>query len=237
MVFFSFYSPFLFAHDKVTKNILIYRGAGTCEGCPEAIGAVVSKLGYKIHYIKSGELTAKNFQNAIMYVQPGGSDRVLDTLEALSNEEIKNLQTFIHNGGKYLGVCAGGYLAGIKTEDDNGQLVPAFGLIPSVVEEELKTDDPKVVTINWQNQDYEAYYQGGPMFDLTQIPNAKSFGVYKNSNHSMAILSPYGLGKVGLIGPHLEATKDWFIDDHLPVPKKLNTKLIIDFILSLVNSN
>jgi glutamine amidotransferase-like uncharacterized protein len=223
------------ASGRPADTVLVYRGPGACAGCPEAVGEVLKAMGRKVQYVKPGMLTEKNFSRALLYVQPGGSDRVLDTLEALSKAETDNLRKFVLGGGRYLGICAGGYLAGDRTDDDDGRLVPAFGLLPSVIDQESNNNEPDVMEITWQGADRKVYYQAGPWFDPSQFPGARSFGTYKASGHSMALIVKTGLGKTGVIGPHLEATDDWFIEDHLPVPERSGVPLLKDFIRELVD--
>jgi glutamine amidotransferase-like uncharacterized protein len=228
-----FVSQFIQAESNF-KEVLVFRGSGVCDTCPDAIGDVLRSMGYKVKYIRQGELTKKNFSNAVLYVQPGGSDRILDTIDSLSIVEIKNLKNFVNNGGKYLGICAGGYLAGSKTDDDNGKMVKTFGLVPEIIEEELDVSDAKIINISWQGKDYQAYYQSGPKFKLKKIKKAKSFGEYKDSGHSMAFIAPVGKGNVGLIGPHFEAKDSWFKEDDLEVPKESTLPLLVNFINELL---
>jgi hypothetical protein len=56
------------AQSFSNKFALIYRGAGTCPGCPEAAAEIATKLHLPIRYIEPGSLTADNFANAAVYI-------------------------------------------------------------------------------------------------------------------------------------------------------------------------
>ncbi|MDW5416933.1 BPL-N domain-containing protein [Iodobacter sp. CM08] len=219
------------AQSNRLKKVLIYNGPGTCQGCPEAIGHVLKKAGFNIQYIKPGQLTKRNFLKAAMYVQPGGSDDASEVMDALSENEIRNLKSFVFNGGKYLGICSGGYLAGQHIVDEDK--VKSFGLLPTTVYEEQEDAEPKIETIRWKNKKLSVYFQSGPAFNLNHMPNADIWAIYKNTGNGAALINNYGHGRVGVIGPHLEGTRDWFEDNDLEFPG-LSHDLLMDFINALL---
>jgi hypothetical protein len=45
-----------------------------------------------------------------------------------------------------------------------------------------------------------------------------------------AVIAPFGAGAVGVVGPHPEATPDWFSDVGLTVPDDLRADLTQDLI-------
>ena len=210
----------------------IFNGKGVCEGCAESIGHVLEEMGCRVSYWHQGELTVAAFKGIDLYVQPGGSDRLADTLEVLDGEQIKNLREFVQHGGRYLGICAGAYLAGQKVDQ---QRTAMFGLLPINIRSESQTAGPRLKSVIWQNQKkYLLYFQDGPYFDLAPLTGAQIFGRYEKSGHVAAFIAASGAGKVGLIGPHLEADKDWFKEDHLPLPPLHFRKLGKEFITALM---
>ncbi len=222
----------LFSWGREAKPIaLIYQGPGTCKGCSEAVGDIFKTMGLSFAYIKPGELSPENFKKSWIYVQPGGTDRIEDTLEALSKNEIQNLKNFVGDGGRFLGICAGGYLAGAWT--DTTKKRAAFGLIPSIVEEESKDSKAKLEPIIWRGVSYWVYFQGGPQFKMNEIPRAESWAVYKNTGHSAGLITQFKKGFVGLLGPHFEAQEDWYKDDQLNSPDGYHTDLAREFIEAL----
>ena len=227
---------------EVQQIALIYSGPGSCAGCPEAVGKVLGQLGYKIRYIKPADMTSDNFKSAHLYVQPGGSDFIEYTLNALSFNQINELKKFIYRGGHYLGICAGGYLAGnFATEErkKSHRKIRAFGLIDiDEVNEEIEDNfKPFLIDVRWQNQNRKIYFQAGPHFgEEFKGTNVKIYARYSRSNRIAALMTSYGSGKVGLIGPHPEASTIWYIEDQLSTNYGLNTDLITHFIHDLNQS-
>lgn len=209
---------------------MVFNGAGVCDGCAEAVGVVLEQMGLSVMYIKQGELTPARFSHAFLYVQPGGSDRLEDTLEVLAPAEIQALKDFVAHGGRYLGICAGAYLATTTALDVQG-----FGLLSFNSMEEETDPQPRIESIFWKNQLTQVYFQDGPYFDVDVLrsPKVEVWARYAGSGHVAALISSYGKGRVGVIGPHLEADASWYEQDHLPVPAKFHLDLLARFVRSL----
>lgn len=212
---------------------MIYKGPGACEGCPESIGDVLKEMGIGVHYIRPGQLTLERLRKADLYVQPGGTDYVEDTMKALSKSEVEAIRSYVREGGRYFGVCAGGFLAGEWAEDP-GKHVRAFGLIPGTVFEESKDRKARAEPVKWHGKSYWLYFQDGPKFDPTGVPGAEVWATYAHTDHAAAMMASFGRGRVGLIGPHPEADMDWFTDDHISPPDGTHQDLAIEFIRSLL---
>jgi glutamine amidotransferase-like uncharacterized protein len=212
----------------IQKIAFIYKGPGTCDGCPEAVASVLDDMDIEYEYIKPGELSSQNFNRAWLYVQPGGSDDVNETLESLSRHEIKNIRKFVVSGGSYLGICAGGYLAGRRVDQ-----VAAFNLVPLEVEEEYAESAAKIEEVVWDKEDQLMYFQSGPFFKTNKLPKANILATYKKSNHAAALITPLGGGLVGLIGPHPEADADWYENEDLTLPNGSHIHLLKNFISQL----
>ncbi|HYH24317.1 MAG TPA: hypothetical protein VD834_03130, partial [Blastococcus sp.] len=45
-----------------------------------------------------------------------------------------------------------------------------------------------------------------------------------------AVVAPFGRGAVGVVGPHPEASPDWYRDSGLPVPSDLRADLTQDLV-------
>lgn len=218
---------------QANSSALIYKGPGACDGCPESVGDVLKKMGVVVHYIKPGQLTLDRLRKADLYVQPGGTDYVEDTMKALSTSEVDALRTYVSEGGRYLGICAGGFLAGEWAEDP-GKNVRTFGLIPGTVFEESKDRKARAEPIQWRGKNYSLYFQDGPKFDASNVPGGEVWATYLKTGHVAAMMAPFGKGRVGLIGPHPEADMDWFNDDHIAAPDGTHQKLAIQFVRALL---
>lgn len=226
---------FIFASFSIeAKTALIFNGAGTCEGCGEAIGKLLKEKKYKVLYSNELNLSAERLSSADLYVQPGGSDDITETINALTSNQIKAIKDYVEGGGVYLGVCAGAYLAG-KYSDEKLN-IPGFNLIEiSEVDQEIENDDrAKLIKIILPTNEIRyTYYQAGPHFGFNVPANSKIMSYYANTLHIASRISPLGKGKVGLIGPHYEANKSWYKEDKLSMKYGFNIDLFNQFITEL----
>lgn len=209
---------------------LIYKGPGSCLGCPEAAARIATSLQLPIQYIEPGNLTAKTFLNAAVYIQPGGDDS-LDIKEALSAEEISALKNYVKTGGRYWGICAGAYFAG-ETLDDEGK-VEGLNIIPGDAEPYTRSPMARLELVTWQGQKRQMYLQDAPHFRL--LADAKVITIANYNNGSIAaFITDYGKGKVAVCGPHPEADYAWFDKDELPRPTALSQDLAVEMLRELL---
>jgi len=216
---------------------LVYRGPAGCDGCSEAAAALLasSKWNFDVEYVGPNEklqLSAEVLKTATVYAQPGGDDD-LDKTYAIMRRDAPLIRNFVKSGGRYLGFCMGGYLAGAS---------PGFKLLPGDTDEytssrnaSVKSTDDTTVKVYWRDQPRTIYFQDGPYFTLK--PNATDVTVlarYTNGKIA-ALVAPYGKGMVGVVGPHPEATNGWFQEYHLTVPDGLSLDLGHDLIDTAMN--
>jgi hypothetical protein len=149
-----------------------------------------------------------------LYAQPGadGDDHGAFRRQRRDKSAIRD---FVAAGGRYLGICMGGFLA------EPG----FFNIFPGRVDEyyssndaSVTTDDPAVIPILWRGTRRKMYFQDGGFM----VPKRKATGItviaqYTNGSIA-ALVSRYREGKVGLCGPHPEAPPAWYRDRGLRYP-------------------
>jgi hypothetical protein len=87
-----------------------------------------------------------------------------------------------------------------------------------------------VVEVRWRGRPRHLFFQDGPVFLLE--PGAQGVTVlarYPNDEIA-ALTAPFGAGVVGVVGPHPEATSDWYQDTGLVDPDGLDTDLGHDLV-------
>jgi glutamine amidotransferase-like uncharacterized protein len=191
---------------------LVYRGPAGCEGCSEGVAALLesSQWHFVVKYVGPNEalhLSQATLKTATLYAQPGG-DGTVDTAFAALQDDAQLIRNFVRSGGRYLGICMGGYLAGTD---------PGFNLLPGDSDEfitspqaSVTTDADTTVKVLWRSQPHEMYFQDGPYFIVN--PGAKGVTVlatYTNGEIA-AMVAPYGKGRIGVSGPHPEAMASWY---------------------------
>jgi hypothetical protein len=201
---------------------VVYRGPASAPGCAEAVAALLRSApsSFRTAYCGPEErlpLHRTALAGAALYAQPGGGDD-LEAAWAAMRPFADTLRTWLRGGGRYVGFCMGGFLAGSD---------PGFGLLPGDSGEYVGSpgatvhdDGDALVDVSWRGTRRAVYFQGGP--DFTIAPGGGATVVASYPNGAIAALSaPYGAGRVGVIGPHPEAPASWYREADLTVPDPL----------------
>ncbi|MDT0351239.1 BPL-N domain-containing protein [Pseudonocardia charpentierae] len=209
---------------------LVYRGpAARPTACTEAVADLLrsSPLGFEVRYVGRGEkLRPATLSRAVLYAQPGGG--TLRAAYCLMRRHRATIRDYVAAGGRYLGFCLGGYLAGAT---------PGFDLLPGDTDQYVATPGATVrgtgdviIDVDWRGHRRQLFFQDGPVF--VPAPGATGATVlarYPNGGIA-ALVAPFGAGRVGVVGPHPEATADWYHDAGLRAPSRLPTDLGHDLI-------
>ncbi|MFJ2585186.1 BPL-N domain-containing protein [Streptomyces sp. NPDC087538] len=200
---------------------LVYRGPASRPGCPEAVAALLASAPWNLDVRFTGPhealpLTARTLSHAALYAQPGGG--TLPSAYRRLRRQRGAVRDFVHDGGRYLGFCLGGYLAGST---------PGFGLLPGDADQYIASpgatvhdERDTVIEVLWRGRPRTVFFQDGPLFVLDESAaaavGARIIATYDNGN-TAALVARYGKGRVAVTGPHPEATPDWYTDHGLPV--------------------
>jgi hypothetical protein len=159
----------------------------------------------------NGEMSVKKAlkrPDVRLYAQPGAGG---DDEQAFRRQRKDKaaIRAYVHGGGRYLGVCMGGFLA------EPG----FFDIFSGRVEEyhsskgaSVTTPDPALVPVRWRGQDRLMYFQdGGYMVPKRRAAGIEVLARYSNGSIA-AMVANAKAGKVGLCGPHPEAPSAWYTD-------------------------
>lgn len=218
-----------------TIHVAIYRGPASCEGCSETAKASIEKLdrAYRVEFVGKDEKTdisPETLSRFDIYVQPGGGQDIPGALRSLGKARVDAIRDFVAQGGGFLGICMGAYLAD-RTN---------FGLIPHELDSEvgrpgfpIRTIDDAVVDVSWAGRKDLVYFQDGPYLpQAAKDPGYRRIATYENGDIAAARYS-FKKGIVVLSGPHPEADKTWFEDAELPLEKMPKTDLLKDLVSHL----
>ncbi|MFL4901926.1 BPL-N domain-containing protein [Streptomyces sp. MMS24-I2-30] len=196
---------------------LVYRGPASLPGCPEAVAGMLSRgpWQWEVRFTGPREelpLSAASLSHASVYAQPGGGTLVPAYLRLFRRR--RAIRDFVRAGGRYLGFCLGGYLAGAT---------PGFGLLPgdtdryiSMAGATVQDDGDTLIEVSWRGRPRTLYFQDGPVFVLDEHADASVLATYADGSPA-ALVAPFGAGRVAVTGPHPEATDDWYTSQGLPV--------------------
>ena len=215
---------------------LIYRGPATFKGCPESVAALLQDK-YKIVYAGPKEkvdVDEMTLSTAKLYIQPGGGD--LDKSWPHVRKYASSIRNYVKNGGRYLGICLGGYLAGTEPGFD---LLPGSGQTDQYITSEgavITSEIDTVMPLFWREKLRHVYFQDGTRFDLdlTAAPT-EILATYTNGKIAAAVQN-FGEGRVGMVGPHPEADEEWYDAYKLTNPDgKMSFDLFYDLIETLMD--
>jgi glutamine amidotransferase-like uncharacterized protein len=209
---------------------LVYRGPASVAGCPEAVADLLraSRWGFDVRYVGPDEdapLDAEALAGATVYAQPGGG--TLSHGYGHLRRHRDDVRDFVRGGGRYLGFCLGGYLAGAT---------PGFGLLPGDTDQYIASEEATVdfehnteVEVAWRGRPRRLFFQDGPYFWVRSKADVTVLATYPNDTIA-ALVAPFGSGLVGVVGPHPEATEDWYADAGMDVPRRFGTDLGLDLV-------
>jgi hypothetical protein len=210
---------------------LVYRGPASTPGCPEAVADALtrSRWGLTVRYVGPRERLRPEpdvLATAVLYAQPGGGS--LGRAWRKVRRDAPAVREFVAAGGGYLGFCLGGYLAGET---------PGFGLLPGDTDRWISSPGAPVdhagdavTTVVWAGVRRQVYVQDAPWFELDPRRGPADVVATYGNGLPAAVVAPYGCGAVGVVGPHPEATADWYTDAGLDVPADLRADLTQDLV-------
>lgn len=245
------------ANDEQVLKALIYRSAEnniTCDGCPETIRQNLLSAS-TVHRIETqfiGPDSCNNvtfdtpdvLKDVALLVFPGG-DSLPDAWNALKsyNDMVRD---WVSNGGRYLGICLGAYLAG---PEDGFNLLPEGNKVFREIEEpdtQVEGMDNAVIQLYWtfqtgsnqsKTQEQWVFFQDGAAFSDPNTTDLKVLGRYTHNNNVSATLSQFGEGFVGLVGFHPEADDTWYANPSLVNPSGIQFDIGADFLNATLNGN
>ena len=195
--------------------ICIYTDDPMCSiSSSDAVYEVLNKLDkYQIFMCGPDSYPKLSFEFALKkadcIVFPGGdgdSDQFYNTLKKYK----KDVQKFIENGGKYLGICMGSYFAEkyyFELLDKNIGCSQYIKRPNTTVNKTTAT----MIKIKWKDETRDIYFHDGSAFYFINdnFTPCVVYAAYNNGDIA-AMIQPYGKGKIALIGPHPEAQKWWY---------------------------
>ncbi len=182
--------------------VILFTGTGTSSNDVAAIEALLTDnhLGYStVNSAQLNGMTAAQMSKYHLLIIPGGDFVAMGN--SLTESTTKHVRDAVNGGLSYLGICAGGFLAGSFPAPYKGFNLSSgvkFGFFPS------GTRKAVVRMTTAQGLAFDQYWEDGPQFT--------GWGdvVGKYPDGTPAIVEGYaGQGFVLLSGVHAEAPESW----------------------------
>lgn len=219
-------SPLLASMSKIA----IYWDAGVSPGAFQQLLTALSEP-FLAHY--SFETVDRRFflspsweERTSLLIFPGGRD--LPYHQALQGEANGRIRSFVERGGRFLGICAGGYYGASTILFESGQeseirgerelaFFPGRAIGPAFGKEDFRYQSEagaRGVTIEWEGGASSAYFNGGCFFEKAEaFPPTQIVAHYRDlpGKPAAAVYCKSGSGAALLSGIHPEyAPKDPF---------------------------
>lgn len=207
LIYFTcFIVAILFANCKNKLKeapIILFNGSGTSPNDVEAVKNILSSNHMDfvlVNSVQLNELDTSQLRKYKLIIIPGGN--FIDMGKSLTGETTSNIQKAVHQGLNYLGICAGGFLAG---DTRNNSFNIANGVQFKFYSAEAKGIRKAAVAItNADGAIIEHYWEDGPQFSgwgevVSKYPDGTP----------ATVQGIYGSGWVVLTGVHPEAPENW----------------------------
>jgi len=187
---------------------LIYNGPTADQASTEAISSVVQQLGLPVRYIANLDDLPTQLGEAKVFIIGGTDDDVEPLLQRFTPALRSTLKTYLRQGGLYLGICGGAYLASLGWPEED-RFVEGLALVPAQSDGYDQDFEAKIYPVTWLGETRQMYYQAGPSFALVESTESVARLAYFEDRQLAALMSTFGAGKVAVSGPHPEAPDSW----------------------------
>ncbi|MBS0649193.1 MAG: hypothetical protein JSS10_08230 [Verrucomicrobia bacterium] len=203
---------------------LVYLDEGVCRQSAEALALQLEEFldpSIAVIQVDSSYLQLEAWEDrTVVLVMGGGVCSVWD--ERLGCAGIEKIRRYIHQGGRYIGICAGAYFACKETRFEMGpssiekkrdlSFFPGKAIGPLIqTDEPLSLSAARAAKVSFNEGDFaeegSLYYQGGCFFDMEQeVPEIEIMGRFKklSVHKAAAVYCRVGSGGAFLCGLHPE---------------------------------
>lgn len=206
-------APGAVAAQGTSRTIWVLKARGVCDGCAEAVSKMLFTAGLRSQIIGPEQIKDAVGPHDVLVI--GGSEPDADGEWTVQKELLRVgafdwIKAFIRGGGRYVGICSGGYLT--EAWIDQAANVPGLAIFPGKVDNYDKRDkSTKFVQahITRANARRWVYFQDGPGFWPRPGAPIEVLATYARGDAVAVAVFPYGKGKVAVSGPHYEADEGW----------------------------
>jgi hypothetical protein len=196
------------AHAVEGRYALVYNGPAAAADCPEAAAALAQSAGLQVKFIANLGNLPILLKDTAVFIIGGTQDDLHPVIRAFTPQVTEALKNYLRRGGRFLGLCGGGFLASTGWDEDR-TWVKGLGIIPAKTQVYGNDFKARIIPIRWQGQTRPMYFKAGPSFQLVNGLGEAQVTAYYEDGSVAALMSPYGQGKVAVCGPHPEARESW----------------------------
>lgn len=202
--------------NQMKRKVCIYTGSGA--SLAKDVERALDKLNISYRKIAEKEIKKGDLKDHSVLIIPGGYTK--RCVDALGEEGFRHIREFIRDGGGYVGICAGAYLAsGIVEVEGHPK---GLGIInirnirkQGVGIRNIFITQPNHTITSGYKGEIRIWYQNGPMMKAEE--NTEVLANY-GEGYAAIVWAKFGSGKVVIFSPHPEGNLEKRIN-----PKSLRT--------------
>lgn len=192
----------MYLKEREKRKVCVYAGSGA--ELAKDVEFALNKLGISYDEVNEDEIKKGKLKSCPVLIIPGGYTK--KSVNALSGQGFKMIREFVNNGGSYIGICAGAYLASEIVE------VPGKPQGLGIIDiKNIRKSGRGMRKIYLQEhpiaknleKELEIYYQNGP--EILAEGKVKEVARYENKTLAV-VTSFFGKGKVVIFSPHPEGS-------------------------------
>ncbi len=203
------------------KLVCVYAGAGAI--LARDVEVALDRLAIPYRGIGERGIRSGGLGDCSLLIVPGGyTARYVD---ALGEEGFKRIREFVAEGGGYIGICAGAYIAaqrvevpghpsGLRIIEIKNEREAGRGLRTIIVAR------PEHPVVKGYKGKVDIWYQNGPMMEAGE--GVETLAVYEEGAAAI-VCSTYGQGRVVIFSPHPEGSLEGGVD-----PEKAETLKLLE---------
>ena len=182
---------------------------------------------YSFKLFSRDEVENTFFDDVDMICIPGGIGDA-DRFNSLMKYNSEHVHRYVKNGGKYLGICMGGYW----TSKEYFNILDGIDCVQYIRRPNTDTrrPHPKAMPIKWKDRDCKMFFYDGCTM-VGDISKSKIIATYPNKD-PMALIQ----NNVGVIGCHPESENYWY-ENYSWMRKETqrnHSELLLDFVSDLM---
>ena len=187
--------------------IALYTGQETTA---EKVKFALKKLNISHDDLNSTDIKNGELKHYDLLIIPGGHTQTI--FKKLDKEGFEQIKSFVKNGGSYIGISAGAFLASKKNPAEIGSGLGMIDIQCNLPNWKLANSKTIMINIRSKHPIVKNYsgkikivYGYGPMIKTGE--NVEILATYEN-NFAAIVYANYGKGKVIVFSPHPEGNFD-----------------------------
>lgn len=196
--------------EMAERGICVYAGSGAV--LARDVEVALDELALPHGEVDERDVRSGRLDKCSLLIVPGG--QTAQCVAALGAEGFEHIREFVADGGGYVGICAGAYIAARRVE------VPGRPQGLDIIEiENVRSAGTEVRTIFVTQPDHpivegcggelRIWYQNGPLIEAGE--GVETLAVYEDGSAAI-VCSTYGEGRVVIFSPHPEGSLEGSVD-------------------------